>query len=148
MSAWLRLILPCDWLRARHVTEYWTLIGWRLIEAAATIVFAQVLVPEASWSPSEASLLKHVFLSWVNGPVVTLAWSTKGLGQLEETLIERQVMSYRILPALIRSPEERKFLLEELINLRECELLAGDGLDGHDNEGDVAIGRLLLSPHT
>ena len=130
------------------MTEYWTLIGRRLIEAAATIVLAQVLVPEPSWSASEAALLKHVFLSGVNGPVVTLAWPTQSRGKLEETLVERQVVSHRVLPSLIRATEEWELLLKELIDLGEGELLAGDGLDGHDDEGNVAVGWLLLSPHT
>ena len=34
-----------------------------------------------------------------------------------------------------------------MVDLRECEFLAGDGLDGHHDEGDVAVGRLLLPPH-
>ena len=38
--------------------------------------------------------------------------------------------------------------LQELIYLRESQLLAGDGLYGHHDESDVAVGRLLLSPHS
>ena len=56
-------------------------------------------------------------------------------------------MADRVLPALVGSSEERELLLEELVDLGQSELLAGDGLDGHHDEGDVAVGRLLLPPH-
>ena len=56
--------------------------------------------------------LKHVFLSRVNCPVVTLARSTQSLGQLEETLVEREIVTNRVLPALIGATEERELLLK------------------------------------
>ena len=46
---------------------------------------------------------------------------------------------------LVGSPEEGKLGLQVLVDLVECELLAGHGLNGHDDEGDVAIRRLLLA---
>ena len=36
----------------------------------------------------EGSLLEHVLLCWVNGPVVTLARPSQSLRQLDETLVE------------------------------------------------------------
>ena len=79
---------------------------------------------------------------------MTLARPPKGFGKFDETLVERQIMADRVLPALVGSSEERELLLEELVDLGQSELLAGDGLDGHHYEGDVAVWRLLLPPHS
>ena len=79
---------------------------------------------------------------------MTLPRPPKGFGQFDETLVERQIVADRVLPSLVRSSKEGELLLKELIDLREGELLAGDGLDGHHYEGDVAVGRLLLPPHS
>ena len=49
---------------------------------------------------------------------------------------------------LVGAAEEGELLLEELVDLGEGELLAGHALDGHHDEGDVAVGRLLLPPHS
>ena len=58
------------------------------------------------------SLLEHELLGGVDGPVVALAGPAQGLGQLDEALIEGQVVTDRVLPALVRPAEEWKLLLK------------------------------------
>ena len=54
--AWGRVVeTSCDWFG----TEDWTLIGWWLVETSS-VVFTKILVPEATRSPSEASLLRFI----------------------------------------------------------------------------------------
>ena len=48
-------------------------------------------------------------------------------------------------PYLVGTPEEWKLGLEVLVDLVEGELLSGHGLDGHHDQGDVAVRRLLLA---
>ena len=46
---------------------------------------------------------------------------------------------------LIGSPEEGELGLQVLVDLVESQLFAGHGLDGHHDQGDVAVRRLLLT---
>ena len=70
------------------------------------------LPPEAPGPSPEGSLLEHVLLGGVYGPVVALARPTQGLGQLDEALVEGQVVTDGVLPALVRPAEEWKLLLK------------------------------------
>ena len=54
----------------------------------------------------EGTLLEHVLLCRVDGPVVPLPGPAQRLGQLDETLVEGQVVAHRVLPALVRATEE------------------------------------------
>ena len=44
---------------------------------------------------------------------------------------------------LVTAAEEFEFVLEELIDLRKRQLLHRRALDGHNNQSDVAVWRLL-----
>ena len=96
--------------RVRNMTQRFLTTRRRLIQS--TWVGFQGFTTESSGSPSEASFLEHVFLGRVNGPVVTLARSSQSFWKFDETFIEWQVVANRIFPALIWSPEKRKFLLK------------------------------------
>lgn len=52
-------------------------------------------------------------------------------------------MAHGVLPSLIGAPEERKAVLEELVNFTERQALAGRALDGHNYKSYVGIGRFL-----
>lgn len=104
--------------------------------------------PEASRSAPEAALFKHELGGRIDGPVVTFARSPQALWQFYEALVEREIVTHRVLPALIGPPEEREALLEELIDFAQCQTLAGRALDGHDDQCDVGIRRFLLPPHS
>lgn len=88
--------------------------------------------PESSGSSSEGALLKHELAGRVYGPVVALAWSAQSFGQLDEALIERQVVAYRVFPALIGASEEGEPSLEELVDLTQGQSFSRRALYGHD----------------
>lgn len=77
------------------------------------------LAPKTPRSPSEGALFEHKLTSWVDSPVMTLPWSTKAFGQLNEALVQGQVVTHGVLPSLIRAPEEREAALKELVYFAE-----------------------------
>ena len=99
---------------------------------------------ETTRTSPEGSLLEHELGGWVDRPVVSLARTTESLRQLDEALVQRQVVSHRVLPALVRSAEEGEPLLQELVDLAQCTPLCWCRLYGHDDEGDIGVRRLLL----
>lgn len=103
---------------------------------------------EASWSAAKRALLEHELAARIDGPVVALPRPAQSFGQLDEAFVQREVMPDRVLPTLIRTPKEREASLEELVDLAEGQALGGRALDGHDNEGDVGVRRLLRPPQT
>lgn len=102
--------------------------------------------PEASRPAPETALFKHELGGRIDGPVVTFARPPQAFWQFDETLVEREIVTHRVLPALIGSPEEWEALLEELVDFAQRQPLAGRALDGHDDQCDVGIRRFLLSP--
>lgn len=132
-------------------------VSGRLVHHAGHVVAEEVarvvlrlhrlaLSPEAARPPPEGALLEHELAGGVDGPVVALPRSAQPFGELDEALVEREVVPDRVLPTLVRPPEERESLLEERVDLAEGEALGGRVLDGHDYEGDVRVRRLLLAP--
>ena len=62
---------------------------------------------------------------------------------LEEAVVERQVVAYRVLPALAILVVVGEALHDELVDAVEGYAVVRRVLDGHRDQGDVAVGRLL-----
>ena len=62
---------------------------------------------------------------------------------LEEAVVERQVVAYRVLPALAILVVVGEALHDELVDAVEGDAVVWRVLDGHRDQGDVAVGRLL-----
>ena len=75
-------------------------------------------------------------------PEVPLALPASLTRNLHETLVQTEVMSDRVLPALLVLLVVGKVVHDELVDLGEGQPLLGSLLDGHGDEGDVAEGRL------
>jgi len=105
------------------------------------------LAPKPARPPPEGAFLKHKLGSGVNCPVMSFSRTTESLRQFNEALVEGKVVADRVLPALVRTSEERETLLQEGVNFAEGEPLGWRTLDGHDNEGDVGIWWFLLTPY-
>lgn len=75
------------------------------------------LSSETAWAPPKRALFEHKLATRVDGPVVALTGPPEALGQLDETLVEREVVPYRVFPALIRATEKRETGLQELVDL-------------------------------
>lgn len=100
---------------------------------------------KASRPSPKRTLLEHKLRGRIYRPVVTLSRSPEPFGELHETFVQAEVVPDGVLPALVRAAEERELLLEERVDLAECESLVGGVSDGHDDEGYVGEGWFLLS---
>ena len=78
---------------------------------------------------------------------MSFARTPESFRQLNETLVERKVVPNRVLPALVGAAEEREALLKESVYFAKGESFRWGALDCHHDEGDVRVGRLLLSAH-
>lgn len=63
--------------------------------------------------------------------------------KLDEALIERQVVPYRVLPAFFVLLVVGELLANELVDLGQSEALVRRRLDRHADQGDVRVGRLF-----
>lgn len=99
--------------------------------------------PKTPGSPSEGALLEHKLTGRVDSPVVSLPWPAEAFGQLNEALVQRQVVTHRVLPSLVGAPEEREAALQELVYFTKRQALGWRALDSHDYQSDVGIGGFL-----
>ena len=89
---------------------------------------------------SEVSLLKIIHTGGVNGPVVTLAIGSSP--RLQEEIIERQVVSDAVPPALAAVSEVREVVQHVLVDVSQHQLLLRAAEDGHGDESNVGVLRL------
>ena len=74
---------------------------------------------------------------------MALAWLAHRFGQLNEALVETQVVTHRILPALVLALKEGEVCLQVLVDLVESHLFGVRVLYGHDNQSYVGERWLL-----
>jgi hypothetical protein len=91
------------------------------------------------------ALLLVIDLPWMQGPVASLAGTVGPTGYLDETVVEGQVVSQRVLPLLRVLAVVGKLVHDELVNVTQRQHLLTGRLDGHGGESDVRIGRLLVA---
>ena len=85
----------------------------------------------------------HVVAGGVQHPVVALTRVVVVAGHLDEALVEAEVVSDGVLPALLVALVVREVLHDEFVDLAESHALLGAAADGHHDEGVVAVGRFL-----
>ena len=102
------------------------------------------LPTKTAWSAPKRPFFEHELRRRINRPVVSLTRTTKTFGQLDETLVQRQVVSDRVFPAVIGAAEKRKLLLEKRVNVAECAALNRRRLDCHYDQRDVWVRRFLV----
>lgn len=93
----------------------------------------------------EAAVLKHVSTVWMQGPEAALARLVGAAGDLDKAVIEREVVTERVLPALSVLAVIRETVHDEFVDVAEGEHLLGGALDGHRSQGDVGVRRLLVT---
>ena len=91
--------------------------------------------------PPEVTVIEHLLALWVNGPVMTFTGVTWGPRDLFEAIVQRQIVTYRVLPACFTLLVEGEVLCNESINAAQRQLPEGRGLDCHGDERWVGIGR-------
>lgn len=137
-------ILDPYWLGALH----WLVLIPALLSRRHVLLqpllflLQRVLLLEPPPPPQEAPILEHVVGVRVQGPVAAFAGLLIIAGHLDKTLIQRQIMSNAVLPALLIVSVEWKPLHDELVNPIQGHFLVGRVLDRHGDERDVAVGGL------
>lgn len=94
--------------------------------------------------PPVIPILEHILELRIQRPVIPLPISSALSWYLQKTLIKRQIVPNRVLPALFVALEVRKFGGDVSIDLREGGSFQVRRLDGHGDEGHVRVGRLAL----
>ena len=125
--------------RLLRVPALTLLPGRRVLLQSVLLLLHGVLLFEPSSSAQEASVLEHVVRVWVQRPVAPLAGFLVIAGNFDKTLVQRQVVSDAVLPALLVVAIKREPLHDELINPVEGHLLVRRVLDSHGDERDVAV---------
>jgi len=93
--------------------------------------------------PTVVAVLEHVQALGVQGPVASFAGPPLLSGHLDEAVIQGQVVADGVLPALLVVVIEREPVHDELVDAAERRALLRRALDGHGDERDVAVRRLL-----
>lgn len=98
--------------------------------------------PLESLPPSqEAAVVKHPLARWVECPIVAFAWISRFTGHLHETVVERQVVSNRVLPRWKLFAVVWKTTFDEVADFAESEFSLGRLQNSHCNQCDIGIGR-------
>ena len=102
-----------------------------------------VLFLETASSPQIGAVVKHVVRVGIECPIGSLARFLVVTRHLDETFVERQIMTDRVLPALFILPIVRKTIHDELVDPVQRDLfLRSRTLNGHGDKSDVGIRRL------
>lgn len=112
----------------------------RLQQVLVDFVELETLAPA-----EKRAVLKHVDGVWMEGPVGTFAGSVGTSRHLQETVVERQIVTQRVLPSLRVLPVVREALHDVTIDVGEREHPLRRRQDGHRRQGDVRIRWLLVA---
>lgn len=115
------------------------LAGRCLFDISVFLILYSVLLFETPSSPQKAAVLKHIIRVRVQGPVAAFARFFVIAGHFDKALVQGQVVSNTVLPALLVVPIKGKALHYKLINTVKGHLLVRGVLDGHSDERNVAI---------
>ena len=98
---------------------------------------------DASTPPAKDAVGERVLAVGIDHPVVVLApWARLVAQHLDEALVQRQIMAYRIAPAAVGAAEELESLHKVVVDLRQRQTLVRRVADRHRDEGDVGERRL------
>ena len=86
---------------------------------------------------------EHIVTRGVQHPVVSLPGVVIVPGDLDEALVQTEIVSNRVLPALLIVLIIREILHDEFINPVQGESFLGTTPNGHHYQGVVTEGRLL-----
>ena len=93
----------------------------------------------------EASVFEHIPAHGMQRPVAAFPRPVRSARYLDKAIIERQVVSERVLPPLRVLPVVRKPVHDELVNVWQGQHFFRRALDCHGSQGDVRVGRLLVA---
>ena len=108
------------------------------------VVLLVGLQPEALPAAQQGTVLEHGNGLGVEGPVGALARHVVAPRHLNETIVETQVVSQRVLPSLGVVSVVGKVVHDELVDVGERQHLVRGLHEGHGGKGDVGVGRLAV----
>jgi len=86
---------------ARDVTRVWVYVAQPMQPFTFFPLSLCVFLLEASAPAQIAAVVEHVVAVWIEHPVAALARLLVVTRHLDEALVQRQIMSDRVLPALL-----------------------------------------------
>lgn len=95
--------------------------------------------------PEEAAVLEHVEGGGMQRPEGALPGAVRPPGDLDEAVVEGEVVAEGVLPALRVAAVVREAVGDEAVDLGERQHLLRGTPYGHGRQGDVRIGRFLVS---
>jgi len=89
----------------------------------------------------KVSVVEHFLAIVVELPVISFSGIVLVSGYFSEAVVERQIVSDRILPSSFRALVKREIVSDVLVNLRKRESLVRRVLDAHRDQSRVRIRR-------
>lgn len=81
----------------------------------------------------------------MEGPVRSLSWAVRTTRDFDETVVEAQIVSERVLPTLSVLPVVGEAVHDELVDVREGKHSLRGVIQRHGGERDVGIRWLLVA---
>lgn len=134
---WLFLVAAL--LRLLRLLLLLLLAGWWFFNISLVLILHSVFLFKTPSSPQKAAVLKHVIRVRVEGPVAAFARFFVIARHFDKALVQGQVVSDTVLPALLVVPVKGKALHNKLINTVKGHLLVRGVLDGHSDERNVTV---------
>jgi len=96
-----------------------------------------------AFASAVVAVFEHVVARWIQCPESTFTWTTFVTWYFDEAVVEGEVVADGVLPALLVLLVVRKAFHDELVDTIQRDLLIASTLDGHCDQSDVRVGRLL-----
>lgn len=96
---------------------------------------------EATPSSQVTSVVEHVVTLRIEGPVGPFSRLLVVACLFDEAVVEREIVPYAVLPALLVFPIEGKLVHDVLVDAVQGDLLLRRCLDCHRDEGDIRVRR-------
>lgn len=90
-------------------------------------------------SSSVVAILEHVFAVGVQSPVVSFAWFSFLSRDFHEAVVQAQVVTNGVLPALLVLMVVREPVHDELVDTVQCYFTVRSVLHSHGDERNVAV---------
>ena len=104
---------------------------------------SQILLLRSSLSSSIIPILEHLLAFRIQRPIVAFARLSFLSRHFNKAIVQAQVVSDRVLPALAILVIVRKSLHDELINSVQSNSVIGRVFNSHGNQSYVGVGRFL-----
>ena len=106
---------------------------------AIFIITINSFCQKSSLASQKTTVLKHFGTFSMQCPIISFSSVLGRLGNFYETIIERQIVPKRILPASIVLSVKRKIVHDELVDLRQGHHFRRRTVDGHSAQSNITV---------